>query len=83
MSVCIRNFFAELVALSTSLVPEMLALLRNNTVANPEKLLIELIDEQISAQDAGARNQSANRSSKKLNKVSVLRSVESQLLASE
>ena len=35
----------ELKGLSQRLVPDMLALLRKNMVANPEKLLHELIDE--------------------------------------
>ena len=41
-----RNFGRDLRQFSSKLVPDMLALLRNNAVANPEKLLLELIEEQ-------------------------------------
>ena len=51
----------------------MLTLLRKNLIANPEKLLLELVDEQLAYLDQLAKEQSSKNSqaTKKLNKVSV------------
>ena len=40
-----RDFVKELGEFCVRLIPEMLALLRKNMIANPEKLLLELVDE--------------------------------------
>ena len=50
----------------------MLTLLRKNLIANPEKLLLELVDEQLAYLDQLAKEQSSKNSqpTKKLNKVS-------------
>ena len=57
---------------SKRLVPDMLTLLRKNLIANPEKLLLELVDEQLAYLDKLAKEQSSKNSqtTKKLNKVS-------------
>ena len=55
----------------------MLSLLRKNTIANPEKLLLELVDEQLACleqlakEDPSRDNHTPNS---KLNKVSELQS---------
>jgi len=49
---------------------EMLGLLRINSVANPEKLLLELVDQLLSHLDQVIRDQSKQNDSIKINKVS-------------
>ena len=44
---------------SRRLVPDMLTLLRKNLIANPEKLLLELVDEQLAYLDQLAKEQSS------------------------
>ena len=65
------NFEKSLREFSGRLVPDMLALLRKNSIANPEKLLLELIDEQLTLLDQLAREHSEKHSQlpPKFNKV--------------
>ena len=68
-----RDFAKELGEFCVRLIPDMLALLRKNMIANPEKLLLELIDEQLVYLDLLAKEHSPKdyqTLNSKLNKVS-------------
>ena len=44
----LRNFGESLSDFQNTWIPELIALLHKNAVANPEKLLLELVEDQIS-----------------------------------
>ena len=56
------------------MVPNMLALLRKNLVANPEKLLLDRVEELLADLDKRAKPQAAETVALKINKVSTIQS---------
>ena len=51
----LRRFGKDLSEFSSRLIPDMLALLRKNSIANPERLLLDLVDEQLATLESLTR----------------------------